>query len=144
MGYRSDVAYVIEFEDVATLNEFIALVMAAGDKYKVDALKECGIDTKPKRPTVGFYAYDVKWYENYFDVQAHEWLLAFARERFGDKVGYKFTRIGEDVDDIEEREEGDVGSSLYVNRNLEWDFEVDPVGDALGLVEVDSAVKSAA
>jgi hypothetical protein len=72
MGYRSDVAYVIEFEDLQTLNEFIALVMVKGGEEK-KALSECLI--LPKDCRICYHADDVKWYESYTQVMAHTWLL---------------------------------------------------------------------
>jgi hypothetical protein len=136
MGYRSDVAYVIEFEDLQTLNEFIALVMVKGGAEK-EALSECLI--LPKDCRICYCVDDVKWYEHFTQVQAHTWLYNYAVERFGtERAGYEFVRIGEETNDIEWESAGDIQhGSIAVNRSLDLPFEYDyePVGDALSVVE---------
>lgn len=142
MGYRSQVAYVIEFEDIQTLNEFIALVMVKGGTEK-QALSECLII--PSQCRICFRADDVKWYESYPQVQAHTWLYKFAVERFGDSAGYEFVRVGEDMDDNEFESSGDIKyESIGVSRSIDlpFDYDYDPVGDALGLVEVQTDEKT--
>ena len=143
MGYRSDVAYVIEFEDLQTLNEFIALVMVKGGEEK-KALSECLI--LPKDCRICYHADDVKWYESYTQVMAHTWLYNYAVERFGEeRAGYEFVRIGEDTDDIESESMGDIQhGSIAVNRSLDLPFEYDyePIGDALSIVEVEPDAKT--
>lgn len=136
MGYRSQVAYVIEFADLQTLNEFIALVMVKGGEER-KALSECLI--LPSEHRICYCADDVKWYEHFTQVQAHTWLYNYAIERFGvERAGYEFVRIGEDSNDVECESEGDIQhGSIAVNRSLDLPFEYDyePIGDALSVVE---------
>jgi len=138
MGYRSDVAYSIHFENKDTLNQFIALVMVKGGE-EVKALKECQIECNEISEVfkVNFTAYDVKWYESYPDVQSHTWLMEFAVERFPEHCGYEFVRIGEESNDIEEQQGGMMDNfnyRIYVRRVLELDFSGDAIGDALAII----------
>lgn len=103
MGYRSDVAYVIKFENMDTLNAFKVSTLFE-DKDMRGALDEC--ETDEKRVLIRFSAESVKWYESYPDVDSHERLISAAcDEPF--KAGVRFVRIGEDYDDIEVRDQGD-------------------------------------
>mgnify|MGYP003339254950 CR=1 FL=1 len=47
---------------------------------------------------------DVKWYDSFEDVKAHEDMLELCVECGG---SYKFVRIGEEYDDLDEREGGE-------------------------------------
>ena len=120
MGYRSDVAYVINFEDKQKLNEFIAKVMVLGGLV-ADALKECEIDVVDGAfhcYRVNFYASDVKWYDDFPEVQAHHELMEMAIERDDDN-GVIFNRLGEDDNDIEKEEGTSCACGvLYVTRSI--------------------------
>lgn len=139
MGYRSDVAYTITFRDKATLNEFIALVMLKGEVER-KALGECQIvagggDTWE----VNFFNQSVKWYDSYEEVQAHEWLLDFAAERFEPNAAYRFIRIGEELEDNEDKYGGVnelIDWDLCISRSIEMPFSehYEPVGDRLALI----------
>ena len=138
MGYRSDVAYSIGFEDKATLNEFIALIMVKGGE-DLQALKECAVDTNDEINYYRVNAFfdDVKWYDSFPDVQAHHRLMNFALERFEDKVGWRFIRVGEEYDDIQDDSAGEsnlIDYDMYVSRTLEMPHNTDPIGDSLALI----------
>ena len=63
MGYRSEVAYVINFEDKQKLNEFIAKVMVLGGDV-ANALKECEIEVVEgafHTYRINFYVVGIKW-----------------------------------------------------------------------------------
>jgi hypothetical protein len=144
MGYRSEVAYVIAFEDKATLNEFISLVMLKGGR-EAEALKECQLDVAEgvfSCYRINFYADSVKWYDSYPDVEAHTWLYTYAVERFGDKCAYRFLRVGEEQNDIEDEhsdpsDKFDLYLDFYTRTSIEVPFSVgyEPVGDALRVLE---------
>jgi hypothetical protein len=144
MGYRSEVAYVIAFEDKSTLNEFISLVMLKGG-LEAEALKECQIavqDNGRKECFINFYADDVKWYDSYPEVLAHTWLYHYAVERFEDKCAYRFLRVGEEQADIEDdhsdpSDKFDLYQDFYTRTTIEapFAFGYEPVGDALRVVE---------
>ena len=144
MGYRSEVAYVIAFEDKTTLNEFISLVMLKGGLY-ADALKECQIEVAEGVCScyrINFYADDVKWYDSYPDVEAHTWLYQYAVDRFEDKCAYRFLRVGEEQNDIEDEhsdpsDKFDLYLDFYTHTSIEVPFSIgyEPIGDELRVVE---------
>ena len=142
MGYRSEVAYQIVFKDRETTNKFIARIMMLGG-YERKALEECQIevlDNGREECFINFYASDVKWYDDYPDVQGHEKLRELALEWFDhDDVGVNFIRIGEEIEDIVEEYEGELAdwTELRVSRSIEipFDHAYEPIGDKLRVVE---------
>lgn len=109
MGYRSQVAYVIAFdEDANVMGKFINYVMGSGDEHMITALKECEVDFKANR--INFYATDVKWYESYVDVQGHTRLyeLCINEETpFYPHAHARFVRVGEEDGDVQAEDFGD-------------------------------------
>jgi len=104
MGYRSDVAYVIKFEDMDSLNAFKTCTLFE-DKAMRDALADC--ETVEEDCLIRFHAESVKWYPGYEEVQAHERLIKSAcDEPF--KAGARVVRIGENDDDIETDDFGEM------------------------------------
>jgi hypothetical protein len=100
MGYRSTVSYVIAFEKMEDRQAYIDMIRVKKDSRMIEALGDCHI---PKRDaTIFYYQTDTKWYESYPDVEAHTSLYKDARAMFGDAVDYKFVRVGEETEDIEE------------------------------------------
>ena len=144
MGYRSQVAYVIAFEDKTTLNEFISLVMLKGGR-EAEALKECQIEVSEGAFScyrINFYQDDVKWYDSYPEVEAHTWLYQYAVERFEGKCAYRFLRIGEEQADIEDEhsdpsDKFDLYQDFYSRSTMEipFDHRYEPVGDELRVLE---------
>ena len=63
MGYRSDVAYVIKFNDIETRDNFVTLMLAKNDKWITQAIEECEYRYQDD-PAITFEAQDVKWYES--------------------------------------------------------------------------------
>jgi len=105
MGYRSQVAVVIAFKDEAQRDMFISLQIAKKNEDMNEALKEV---KKLESNKLFYYADDVKWYESYGFVKAMTDLYLEAVELYGnDGAGYRFTRIGEEVEDIEITEDGE-------------------------------------
>lgn len=148
MGYRSEVGYVIKFEDRIFWSE------QATDEDKKITVKDLfnvfinDAKTNPKTKLafdeadgdfkldydnlmIKFYADNVKWYESFEDVDCHEKLLDMAEEYIdaqseNDKYGsvcisYGFVRIGEETEDIETRYGGYDGYDLvYPTRSLQF------------------------
>jgi hypothetical protein len=105
MGYRSQVAYVVAFKDEEQRDTFIALQLAKKDDMVNEALKEVN---KLESNKLFYYADDVKWYDSYPIVMAHTNIYWEAVDMFGDDgAGYRFTRIGEEVEDIVISEDGE-------------------------------------
>jgi hypothetical protein len=124
MGYRSEVAVVIAFKDEAQRDTFLALQLAKKDDDINEALKEV---KKLETNKLFYYASDVKWYESYDFVKAVTNLYLEAVELYGnDGAGYRFTRIGEEVEDIEISEDGDYDDLWdYTSINRSIDVDVD-------------------
>lgn len=137
MGYYSEVAYVIAFDDELTMGKFINHVFGSGDEHMITALKECIVDFQEKR--ISFHADSVKWYESYEDVQGHTRLYNLCRDedtQFYGLCDFRYMRVGEETEDIEE--EGTYGDhdpyeEFYVVRhiNLPFDPNATTYGDEL-------------
>ena len=122
MGYRSEVAYVVAFKDSEDREAFINLLIISKDPHTIQALKEL---SKLESNKLLFHAEDVKWYDGYPDVKAHTQIYLQAVELFEGAV-YRFTRIGEEVEDIEIEEDGDYDDLWdYTSINRSIAVEVD-------------------
>jgi hypothetical protein len=128
MGYRSDVAYKIWFDDVALRDTFIDLVLSSNSEWMIKALKDCevgedygGVGGEP-RGVVSFLAEDVKWYDGFDDVEGHMSLIRYAEQTFEDSCGARMARMGESEDDIEYDNFGNTElidyDDVYVAREL--------------------------
>ena len=125
MGYRSEVAYVIVFETVDKRDTFIELMRAKNDEYINTALKE--VKALIGDSAITFYEYQVKWYDSYAEVQAHEQLMINARELFD--AATRFIRIGEETDDTEDLvhddpdwSKGEVYELIDISRSIDINF----------------------
>lgn len=138
MGYRSDVAYCIRFQDVDTANRFIAVMMAKGGD-EADALKQCTVNILASGEVdIGYYDSYVKWYPEDPIVSGHENLLAYVETAFdGGEAAYEFYRLGEDHDDLEVRRgRGFRDWLVQVIRELRPQFAYgNPIGDALKILD---------
>jgi hypothetical protein len=135
MGYRSDVAYTIRFtsdHDEKNKQSFFTFLAEAKARAATAA---CFLEREwvefvvdEARFRINFACDDVKWYESYPDVACHEALIALANEWVNDEdnnsgIAYKFVRIGEDDDDIEQKEGGDADWDwVQVERTIRRDW----------------------
>ena len=141
MGYRSSVAYVIAFADEHTMGKFVNHVFGSGDEHLINALKDCEVNFDSKR--INFYAGDVKWYDSYDDIKGHTRLYELCHDEdtpFFNKSDYRFIRIGEESEDIQEDcscGDFDPYDDFYVARSIETPFNTNytPYGDKLALLE---------
>lgn len=136
MGYRSQVAYRIRFDDSQTLGLFINHVIGSEDTHMIDALMECEVCFVENM--VNFHAYDVKWYESYEDVQGHTRLYELCNKeetQFYEKCGYSFIRVGEEQGDIQDESGGEDPpyDDFYTSTSIEVPFDTNytPYGDIL-------------
>ena len=125
MGYRSEVAYVIVFETVDKRDTFIELMRAKNDEYINTALKE--VKALIGDSAITFYEYQVKWYDGYPEVGAHDQLMRNARDLFD--AATRFIRIGEETDDMEELVDddpdwsvGEVDELMDIYRSIDIKF----------------------
>jgi hypothetical protein len=112
MGYRSDVAYVIKFNDIETRDNFVTLMLAKNDKHITQALDECqyGYD---EDPIITFEETSIKWYDTFDEVKAHHALMHEAVHIYGGEKGGRFRFIGVGEDGAEEFDENDDEGDLY-------------------------------
>ena len=104
MGYRSEVAYVIKFDDKQTRDAYVTLMLAHEDKEVRKAIEECEYNHEDD-PIITFKADDVKWYDSYEEVKAHKFIYTNAFEL---QMGsYRFIALGEDGQETFEEEEID-------------------------------------
>ena len=125
MGYRSEVAYVIVFETVDKRDTFVELMRAKNDEYINTALKE--VKALIGDRAITFYEYQVKWYDGYPEVGAHDQLMRNARDLFD--AATRFIRIGEETDDVEDLVHddpdwsmGEVYELMDISRSIDTKF----------------------
>ena len=112
MGYRSDVAYVIKFNDIETRDNFITLMLAKNDKWITQALDECEYRYDDD-PIITFEETSIKWYDTFEEVIAHRQLMQDAVEIYGEEKGGRFRFISVGEDGAEEFDERDDEGDLY-------------------------------
>ena len=151
MGYRSEVAYGIKVDEILWNDDAteedkkisadgIFLLMLT-EMQSDELAKKCFdvannindelIINKEAR-TIVFHVDDVKWYDSFEDVKCHERLyeimeeyaeLYDSKQGMENPVSCSFTRIGEEVEDIEERGSGfDPWSIMNVTRGIEMNI----------------------
>lgn len=124
MGYRSDVAYVIKFDDIETRDNFVTLMLAKNDKWITQALDECEYRYQDD-PVITFEMEGVKWYDSFDDVKAHRVLMREAVEIYKEKGGrYRFIGVGEDGAEefYEDDDEGDLYEYITTRHEVVTDF----------------------
>ena len=124
MGYRSDVAYVIKFNDIETRDNFITLMLAKNDPILTQAIKECEYGYTDD-PIITFKETDLKWYDSFEDVQSHQQLMQDAVEIFKHKGGrYRFISVGEDGAETfdEDDDEGDLYEYISTVHEIRAEF----------------------
>ena len=111
MGYRSDVAYIIKFNDIETRDNFVTLMLAKNEPQITQAINECEYGYTDD-PIITFKETDLKWYDSFEDVQAHQRLMKDAVEIYQHKGGrFRFIAVGEDG--AEDFDEDDCENDLY-------------------------------
>ena len=110
MGYRSDVAYVIKFDDIQTRDAYVTLMLAHDDPKVRIAIEECEYNNE-RDPIITFRAEGIKWYPSYPDVQAHSFIYTNAFEL--EMGSYRCVTLGEDGAEDCETENLHDGHDLY-------------------------------
>jgi hypothetical protein len=148
MGYRSEVAYGIKVDDIiwsdqATEEEknlsadglfLLMLTEMQGDEVAgkcFDSTHEINdyLTINKEARTILFYSDSLKWYDSYKDVECHERLyemmeeyanLYDSKQGMENPISCSFTRIGEEMEDIEEKGSGyDPWSIMTVSRSID-------------------------
>lgn len=119
MGYRSTVAYTIRFTPIPDNNvdspteeavkeckaSFYCFLAEAKVKHPSCFSEEFGVKVDEENFALNFIASDVKWYEDYEDVKAHEALQDLSKawvDMENKYIGGIFMRVGEEMDDLTE------------------------------------------
>jgi hypothetical protein len=102
MGYRSEVAFAIKFPTAEQRDAFTAVIKLAAEPIELGCLAEY---TNYDEQTYTGYFDNVKWYPDYDEVKAHHNLMERAVEDH--EASYRFVRIGEENDDIEDQHRGE-------------------------------------
>ena len=123
MGYRSEVAYIIEFKGRDHRVRFMATA-CLDSEIKLDEF-ELLDDT-----SIMFYRQELKWYREYPYVKAHQQLLEDAKEQ---GCEWEFCRVGEDMEDnvheYSENSPGELGITRSIFTPCHGEFY--PVGEQL-------------
>ena len=126
MGYRSDVMAVFYTYDPT---EYPAMKLFIDEHipefFRGDEYMRLFSGGMPRHVQgIKFTMNGMKWYPSYPDVKGFEQAI----EKFeklsdgGDKWLWEFVRLGEEVEDVEERCCAESEGFLYVNRSIECDF----------------------
>jgi hypothetical protein len=121
MGYRSQVAYVIRFDNTDQRDAFVELVKHRNDKHWTNAINSC--ETRYIEPIITLEVDDVKWYESFDDVRAHHAMLDWAVELYKG-AGYRLVQVGEDgAEDIrQDGETEDLWDYIYTSHSVNTEF----------------------
>ena len=118
MGYYSEVHIAVAFANADDLKEVVAVYTIDPRVQKHNLLQGWEV----KEDNILYYHDDyVKWYDSFHDVTGIEHMLHLA-DKFHEErdmpVAYRFIRIGEDINDCEERcghggDDGTLTEKLY-------------------------------
>jgi len=127
MGYRSEVKYVLLFNNKDSLDTFKAhaqLTLADDSELSADILRAYNNLTHADRLQFPYSIFvtweDVKWYESYKWVSVQEEFMQFVANMDG--CGYAFARVGEETGDIDQHcsERVDLWDFIDVRTIVEW------------------------
>ena len=152
MGYRSEVAYGVKVDDIswtdnATEEEKNSLsadgifLLMLTEMQQDDIARRCFDETHEineyliidkEARTIKFHAEELKWYDSYKDVKAHERMYQIMSEyaehymdikNMHNPISCNFARLGEEFDDIEERPAGeDPWTVINLYRGIEMNI----------------------
>ena len=126
MGYRSDVMAVFYTYDPT---EYPAMKLFIDENvpefFRSDEYMRLFSGGMPRHVQgIKFTMNGMKWYPSYPDVQGFEEAIRKFEKLSdgGDKWMWEFVRLGEEVEDVEERCGGEAEGFLYVVRSIECDY----------------------
>ena len=124
MGYRSDVMavfYTYEPNEYPAMKLFIDENMP--EVFKTDEYMRTFEGQNGKLFGVKFTMNGWKWYESYPEIQGFDETMRKFEELAdeGSKWHWEFVRLGEEVEDVEERHSYNSENLIYVNRTIESD-----------------------
>ena len=123
MGYYSEVAICMAFEDNDKRDAFWDLMVLRDDEVGMTIKNKCAKDDA--NPWITYHDTSIKWYESHPERQSFEDTLFDLVVECGG--AYQFMRIGEEPSDVEqdgnEAEGGKVNAPMdafYMVRRIEW------------------------
>ena len=126
MGYRSDVMAVFyTYDPIEYPSIKLFIDENVPEVFRSDEYMRLFSGGMPKRVQgIKFTMNGWKWYESYPEVQAFEQAIQKFEKLSdgGDKWLWEFVRLGEEVEDVEERSCAEAESLLYVVRSIECDY----------------------
>ena len=132
MGYRSSVVCLMygnnDIGDNTIVKEFVrsrveAFTSSGGREHLIDAFSYDGWGVK-------FECQDWKWYDSYPDIIFLEELfeefeeLLIGEDASETSYGLEFVRVGEEIEDIEQRYRGSIEGRLNVDRTIYVDGDL--------------------
>ena len=123
MGYRSDVMAVFYTYDP---NEFPAIKLFIDENIPEWFRGDEYMSTFTKTDLMGikFHMSDVKWYPSFADIDGFERGMGVFKglaDETDSKWCFEFIRLGEEIEDNEERQSYGSNNLLYVSRTIESD-----------------------
>ena len=129
MGYRSEVGWVLRFPSEEKLENYTNLLRYKYDEHINEALQEIPRASKDGDHLLFFHDDWLKWYDDFPDVKAHHFIMEHAVELYEEDeeggVGWRFLRVGEEQNDIEENSGGDdeelwqyIYTTTHISNNL--------------------------
>lgn len=116
MGYRSDVYIGVAFASVDDLKEVVAVYTIDPRVQKHNLLEQWDVR---EDNILYFEETSTKWYDSYDDVTGIEHMLHLA-DKFHEErnmaVAYRFIRLGEEINDTEERYEHGGGDGTLIEK----------------------------
>lgn len=138
MGYRSDVRIVTSKEGFEKLSEFVKnyLIEKNVDVKDYNLLEELEIKVEGKEQI--YFGWNwIKWYDGYENVDA---IMDGLEQLEENKFSYKYMRLGENYDDIEEQDyDGDKDKDICLEYpNIIREFDDDYIKDLLEDKQIDN------
>ena len=122
MGYYSEVAICMAFEDDEKRDAFWEVVRLRKDEMAKQLENHCAKDDR--MPWITFHHESIKWYDIFPEIQAYDDLMKLCLECGG---AYRFMRLGENDDDIETRDEASEDDKVEIpwdafcmERHISW------------------------
>lgn len=124
MGYYSEVAICMAFEDKEKRDAFYELMSLRKDDVGDVVRNQCAKDDR--MPWIRYHNSSIKWYDSHPDRQAFEDVLLKTVIECGG--AWRVLRLGENNDDVEDDgDAADIGKvevpwdAFYMERSISWD-----------------------
>ncbi len=107
MGYRSEVAFEISGPAEVMINGLASIRLTTDPQIWTENIKHLQFKEDGDKISILFAVEDWKWYEDYKDVRFLSGIYDYFDDLEHENVWGYFARVGEDREDVEERNFGD-------------------------------------